>query len=810
VVRNAGHRRRRHTPGPPRRYQEVDDLSIRIPLRTRAYAAGALALAVTGALTFGLIGPADATSSDVVISQVYGGGGNSGATYTNDYVQLTNRSGSEVDLSGWSVQYASATGASWQRTDLSGTVAPGATYLVGEAAGSGGTTALPDPNVTGTIAMAAASGRVALVTEQTSLACGTTCAAADGVRDFVGYGSAVEAEGSPVPALSNTTAAIRTDAADTDDNATDFTVGAPDPAGTGGGSTPPPAQAATIHQIQGAAHISPLNGQAVTDVTGVVTAVGPYGFWFQDTDPDSDPATSEGLYVYTDAAPTVARGDAVSVAGTVSEYRPSGDATNLTVTELDDPTVTVTATGATPPAPTLIGAGGLTVPSAVRTDDPGDVEKSSTFDPTTNALDFYESLEGMLVEIKDATAAGPTSSYDEVPVLPAGSGGLRTPTGGIKYTGYDDPNPQRLYLGPTLATIPQLNVGDTLPGAVDGVLDYEFGNYYMYPLATPDSESGGITRTVTRAQRPGELAIATYNVENLAPSDPDSKFAALAEGIVTNLSSPDIVAVEEVQDNDGATDDGVVAADQTWNKLIDAVVAAGGPRYQYREIDPSNDADGGQPGGNIRVGFLFRTDRGLKFVDRSPGDATTATSVVDQHGKPELTHSPGRIDPSDSAWDDSRKPLVGEFRYHGKPVFVVANHFVAKLGDDPIMGRYQPPSRSSEDQRTAQATLVSDFVHSIEAIDSRADVVVVGDLNDFEFSQTASILTAGGQLTDLPATLPENQRYTYVYEGNSEVLDHILVSGALLPRHDYQVVHINSEFADQTSDHDPQIVRLRP
>lgn len=785
-------------------------MSIRISTRTRAWAAGVLALAVSGAVTFGLIGPADATSTDVVISQVYGGGGNSGATYTNDYVQLTNRGGSAVDLSGWSVQYASATGTSWQRTALSGSIAPGATYLVGEAAGSGGTTALPNPNVTGTIAMSATSGRVALVTENVALGCGTTCAQADGVRDFVGYGSAVEAEGSPVPALSATTAALRTDAADTDDNATDFTVGAPDPSGTGGGSTPPPGQPATIHQIQGAAHVSPLNGTAVTDVTGVVTAVGPNGFWFQDTKPDDDPATSEGLYVFTNSAPTVDRGDAVSVAGTVSEYRPGGDATNLTVTELDDPTVTVTATGATPPAPTLIGAGGLTVPAAVRTDDPGDVEKSSTFDPKTNALDFYESLEGMLVEIRDATAAGPTSSYDEVPVLPAGSGGVRTPNGGTKYTGYDDANPQRLYLGDTLASIPQLNVGDTLPGAVDGVLDYQFGNYYMYPLATPASKAGGIARTVSRAQRPGELAIATYNVENLAPTDPDSKFSALADGIVKNLASPDIVAVEEVQDNDGATDDGVVSADQTWTKLINAVVADGGPQYQYREIDPTNDADGGEPGGNIRVGFLFRTDRGLQFVDHSPGDATTTTTVVADHGKPELTHSPGRIEPTDSAWTDSRKPLVGQFQYHGKPLFVVANHFVAKLGDDPLMGRYQPPARPSEDQRTAQAKLVSDFVDSIENINRKAEVVVVGDLNDFEFSQTASILTAGGALTDLPATLPENQRYTYDYEGNSEVLDHILVSSALLPRHDYQVVHINSEFADQTSDHDPQIVRLRP
>src|SRR6202042_279007 len=102
-----------------------------------------------------------------------------------------------------------------------------------------------------------------------------------------------------------------------------------------------------------------------------------------------------------------------------------------------------------------------------------------------------------------------------------------------------------------------------------------------------------------------QLSIATYNVENLAASDPDSKFQALAQGIVTNLASPDVIAVEEVQDNDGATDDGVVAADQTISNLTSAVTAAGGPAYESREIDPVNDQDGGEPGGNIRVVFLF-------------------------------------------------------------------------------------------------------------------------------------------------------------------------------------------------------------
>jgi predicted extracellular nuclease len=145
---------------------------------------------------------------------------------------------------------------------------------------------------------------------------------------------------------------------------------------------------------------------------------------------------------------------------------------------------------------------------------------------------------------------------------------------------------------------------------------------------------------------------------------------------------------------------------------------------------------------------------------------------------------------------------------------VVANHFNSKGGDQPLYGRFQPPARPSETQRHAQAGLVHDFVAGIERVDPRAAVVVLGDLNDFDYSQTADILAAGGLLTDLPRTLPLPERYTYVFEGNSQVLDHILLSRGLAGpagpcRFDYDVVHVNSEFSDQVSDHEPQVVRLR-
>jgi predicted extracellular nuclease len=270
------------------------------------------------------------------------------------------------------------------------------------------------------------------------------------------------------------------------------------------------------------------------------------------------------------------------------------------------------------------------------------------------------------------------------------------------------------------------------------------------------------------------------------------------------------VNLEEIQDNNGpaVVGDGVVAADQTLQKFTDAIVTAGGPRYEWREIDPQDLADGGQPGGNIRVGFLFNPTR-VSFVDRPGGDATTAVAVRADHGKAQLTLSPGRVDPANPAWTDSRKPLAGEFVFHGRTVFVIANHFISKGGDQPTHGRFQPPTRSSEVQRAQQATVLHDFVDKLLAADQNVNVIVAGDLNDYPFSSTVQTLTAGGGLNDLIAGLPENERYSYVFEGQSQVLDHILASNA--PRGvDYDVVHVNAEFAQQASDHDPQVVRFRP
>ncbi|CAL9411037.1 endonuclease/exonuclease/phosphatase family protein [Streptomyces sp. enrichment culture] len=580
---------------------------------------------------------------------------------------------------------------------------------------------------------------------------------------------------------------------------------------------PAPAGALRIHDVQGSTRLSPYAGRQVADVAGIVTGVRDYGnskgFWIQDPRPDDDPATSEGVFVFTDEAPRVAAGDAVTVSGTVSEYVPGGTSSgNQSVTEITRPTVTVVSSGNALPAATTVSARSVPRAYAPEGDDATNGSVNGLrLRPARYALDHYESLEGMNVRVSDARVVGATDPYTElwVTVKPRENPNRR---GGTVYGSYGAQNTGRLQiqsLGEP-AGFPAADVGDTLAGTTSGPLDYnQYGGYTLVAREIGTLESGGTERESTRRQGARELAVATYNVENLDPSD--DTFAAHADAIVHHLKSPDVVSLEEIQDNNGATDDGTVAADATVGRLIDAIAAAGGPRYDWRGIDPVDKADGGEPGGNIRQAFLFNPER-VSFTDRPGGDATTATGVREVRGGAALTHSPGRIAPADPAWEDSRKPLAGEFVFRGRTVFVIANHFSSKGGDQGLTAQYQPPTRGSETQRHAQARVVNTFVKEILAVRKDADVVALGDINDFEFSRTTRVLEDGGALWSAVRSLPRSERYSYVYQGNSQVLDQILVSPSVRRggRLSYDSVHVNAEFHDQISDHDPQVLRFSP
>lgn len=766
---------------------------------------------------------ARAVSDDVLISQVYGGGGNGGAPLTNDFIELFNRGASPVDLTGWSVQYASAAGSSWQKTDLVGTMPPGSYYLVLEAGGAEGSPP-PEADAAGSISLAQGAGKIALVTSQAPLRCGTAsqpCLPGADIRDFVGYGtSASTFEGAgPTPTLSSRAAALRRagGCTDSDQNALDFIAAAPNPRNT---STTvlvcaPPARGIRIHDIQGAGHISPLVDMAVLDVPGIVTATRTNGFYLQDPSPDTDDRTSEGIFVFTSASPSVGVGDHVTVSGTVSEFRPNCRATtcsssdsafaNLTTTEIVSVAMTTVSSGNAVPTPVVIGAAGRMPPTTViDADTGGNVETGGSFDPSAHGIDFYESLEGMLVEVRDPTVVGLRNTRGEIPVLAdlGADTGLRTPRGGLVLRD-GDANPERIILDNAIVSTPHVDVGDVFTGAVAGVMDYSFGNFKLVATSLPAISPRGLTRETAITAITNELAIATFNLENLDPGDGPAKFDALAAEIVTNLGAPDLIGVQEVQDSNGPVNDTEVGAAATITMLTDAILAAGGPAYQYRDIAPERLRDGGERGGNIRVGFLFRTDRGLRFVDRPGGDATTAVDLVSGVGGPELSASPGRIDPTNPVFEQSRKPLVGEFRYNERPLFVINVHLVSRLGDDPLFGRFQPPRQLRVGTRIGQAQVVHAFVAALLAADPDARVIVLGDFNDYQFAPALATV-AGSGLHNLTNSLPEEERYSFIYEGNGQAFDHILVSQRLfdsLVEHD--IVHVNAELVDQASDHDP-------
>ncbi|MDZ7949699.1 endonuclease [Nostoc sp. DedQUE09] len=289
---------------------------------------------------------------------------------------------------------------------------------------------------------------------------------------------------------------------------------------------------------------------------------------------------------------------------------------------------------------------------------------------------------------------------------------------------------------------------------------------------------------------PTQLTITTFNVENLDPKkenvskvddrsprnvDDDvrnGKFTALANQIVTNLEKPDILALQEVQDNDGAELSSVVDATLTADTLISSIQSVGGPAYEYREIPPQNGLDGGQPGGNIRVGFLFNPQRvKLQKLERFADDP---------------------------AFLKSRKPLVGEFTFNDIPITLINNHFASKSG-----------GAASNPKRIQQATIVNKFVENRLTTDPNANIIVLGDLNDTPDSQPIKILE-GNQLKNLVNKIPQDDRFSYVFQGNKEQIDQILITPNLFNNGNPEInaVHVNAGISGVVSDHDPVIARF--
>ncbi|WP_409252057.1 cell wall-binding repeat-containing protein [Bacillus sp. SCS-153A] len=558
----------------------------------------------------------------------------------------------------------------------------------------------------------------------------------------------------------------------------------------------------SIHDIQGEGHESPYKDMNVTNVEGIVTKLdGSNAFFMQTENPDDNEATSEGIFVYKRNS-GVQVGDKVSVDGRIVEYREDGysDANDLLTTEISGSSITILSSGNSLPEAVVIGED-RTPPTENIEDD-----NMTSFDPETDGLDFYESLEGMLIEIPNATVTGPVK-YDELPVVTVTSADqVRTRAGGVLIQP-NDYNPERMLIDVDGINL-NAKTGDTLSGPVTGVVSYDYSNFKIRPTGVfPEVADGGTEREVTSIEAGAEdLTVASYNIENFHKGVGEEKISRIADSIINNMKTPDIIGLVEVQDNNGPDDDGTTDASESYQAIIDAIVTAGGPAYEFTEIAPEDKTDGGQPGGNIRVGFIYNPDR-VQLADKEAGDASTAVGVTENG----LTHNPGRIDPTNEAFDDSRKALAAEFVFNGEKVFVVANHFNSKRGDGALFGAEHPIFLGSEVQRLKQAAVINEFVNDINSKVEDANVVVLGDLNDFEFSAPINALE-GDILTNMMEKLPLEERYTYIYQGNSQVLDHILVSNNLADITEIDSININADFSEQdgrASDHDPVLANIQ-
>ena len=723
-------------------------------------------------------------SGDVVISQVYGGGGNSGATLTNDFIELFNQGSTSVDLTGWSVQYTSAAGTTWSVTPLAGSIAPGQYYLVQQAAGTGGTTPLPTPDATGTIAMSATGGKVAL-SSSTAPFIGScpTC-----FVDLVGYGNADCFEGAgATAATANATAALRKRGGcfDSDNNNIDFSIGTPTPRNTGSPLRSCTFAPVAIHQIQGDGLITPFLGQDVS-TTGIVTAIKSNGFFLQtcDTATDSDPNTSQALFVFTSSAPAVVVGNGVTARGTASEFF------NLTQLESSLPGDVVVDTGSNP------------LPAAITL-------TASILNPTGPTTQL-ERFEGMRMHTNSVVSVAPTNEFGETfTVLPGVLRPMREPGIEISFTVPPDPtsglvdcciprwdeNPERIMIdsdglvGSTVVSV----TSNVILSNVTGPLDFTFGDYKVLPETTPTAGSN-ISAIPVPAPLAGEFTIAGFNIENFNNNPVQRQKAALAIRDVLRL--PDIIGTIEIFD---LADLQALAAEiQTISGVI----------YEARLVE----ADGTSEDADQDVGFLVKSSRvridSVTQIELAGcnGTAATCNTFIDP-----TTGNPALL--------NDRPPLVLRATIDPagtdpRQVIVVVNHTRSFIDIESLGSE----GERVREKRKAQAEFLAALLQDLQTSNATTPVVSIGDYNAYQFNDgfTDPVATIKGTPTpddqvvvdaspdlvnpnfvNLTDSLPADQKYSFIFEGTPQSIDHFLlntVAQSILQR--YAVARNNADFPE--------------
>ncbi|MGB5323998.1 MAG: endonuclease/exonuclease/phosphatase family protein [Pseudomonadales bacterium] len=563
-----------------------------------------------------------------------------------------------------------------------------------------------------------------------------------------------------------------------------------------------------IYQLQGQTPYSPFAGKRIR-TRGVVTGSVKHGFFIQDHEASrhGDAATgcSHALFVFS-------RGRKPAV-GSLLELE--GDIVDYTRLEIDKPVTQ------------------LQMKSADLLDERGPAIAPFIIDAATLPADAGEqaallnTLESMLVCIEPgATFVQPSNPFGDYVVVPADwdthahrFGATRSAQGGVLL----GENKLSLWLPgfriSDSGNAPKVNVGATLLSRVSGPLDYRVGAYQIAVSDAFEQKPAGVT--INRSSLPpvaGALSILTLNTFNLDPTieraelvaDPQldidddigsGQYRLLAEAVVLQARSPDIVALQEIQDGDGAEITERVSAHHTLKQICRDIKQAGGPRYRWVDLPPEAGADGGQPGGNIRNAFLYNPER-----------------VLLRDG------SAGRLGEDDPAFVDSRKAALAQFALHNRGercsawLLIINLHLASKRKQHSIFAVQQPGYDPRNAVRQAQAALIADYIDRSDT--EQVEYYVTGDFNDTEHSATLRTLLGEARI-NMVETLRIDERFDYNHRGKLHALMHGVVPRTMYAeeRVEYEILHGNEllgvrpgdlERAQKASDHAYVIARIRP
>ena len=589
---------------------------------------------------------------------------------------------------------------------------------------------------------------------------------------------------------------------------TDKNEGIPAGATTSAAQVTAPKEVKNIGEVQGESHESPLVGKEVVINNVVVTKTDKTGFYVQDKVSDNNPKTSDAVYVASEEK--VESGDLLKVQGTVKEgymeeysvrpgqtfKKPAG---SLTVTQIINATITK--------------LGKADLPKALNISEkmPKDIVDNTPtkYNPETEALDYWESLEGMRVEVTKPKVTGPQYK-DDIYVLPGDYKGQKLNNiGGVNLR----PGVQNTEVLPiTVGNKFVAKAKDYFNENISGVVTYKNKTYKIDPSSVPTLQDGGLKREVSKIY-PAEdkLTIASYNIENFSANNnghdetPEEKVDKIANSFIKEVHSPDIITLIEVQDNNGGVNDGTVDGVKSGEKLAQRIKSLGGPDYKYTEIAPVDGKDGGKPGANIRVAYLYNPKR-VTLIGKEKGGSEEAARFVNGH----LEKNPARIDPKSVHFEKVRKSLAAEFEFKGERIVVIANHLKSKLGDDAIYGSNQPFVENTKAKRIEEAKILNAFIKEGLRQNPNLKFVLTGDFNDFEFSDSVKTIV-GNELVNLMAEHEQGDRYSYFYRGSNQSLDNILISKNIKDKVVFSPVHINASFMEEhgrASDHDPVVVQI--